>query len=123
MTFALSRLLSTATASYGVYALAQPRHLGAVLTSDPKKQASFDALTRTYGVRDLAVGALGVFGKSEKTVQAAMLLRVVMDLSDAAILSREAEDESAGKLVLGVTLGWATLNALALLADRHRARA
>lgn len=79
-------------------------------------------MARTYGARDLAVGALGAFGKSEKTVTAAMLLRIAMDLSDAAVLSREAEDESAKQLVLGVTIGWATLNALALLVDRRRAR-
>ncbi len=122
MTFALSRLMSTATASYGVYALAEPGHLGGVLTTDKKKQASYDVLARTYGARDLAVSAFGILGRSEKTVTAAMLLRIAMDLSDAAVLSREAETDEARSLVLGVTVGWASLNALALAVDRRRAK-
>jgi hypothetical protein len=122
MTFTLSRLMSTATASYGVYALAQPDHLGKLLTTDRRKQASFDVLARTYGARDLAVAAFGTLGRSQKTVTAAMLLRIVMDLSDAAVLSREAENEEIRQKVLAVTLGWASLNALALAVDRRRAR-
>ncbi len=122
MSFALSRLMSTATASYGVYALAEPRHLGRFLTPVEKEQASYDALARTYGARDLAVAAFGILGRSEKTVTAAMLLRIAMDVSDAAVLSREAETDEARGMVLGVTLGWASLNALALVADRRRAR-
>jgi hypothetical protein len=122
MTFTLSRLLSTATASYGVYALAEPGHLGRVLTTDKKKQSSFDVLARTYGARDLAVAAFGIFGRSEKTVTAAMVMRILMDLSDAAVLSREAETDEARTMVLGVTLGWASLNAVALTVDRRRAK-
>ena len=33
MTFPLSRMMSAATASYGAYALTQPRHLGSAATS------------------------------------------------------------------------------------------
>jgi hypothetical protein len=122
MTFALSRLMSTATASYGVYALTNPRHLGNVLTSDKKKQESFDVLARTYGGRDLALAAFGIFGRSEKTITTAMLLRIAMDLTDAAVLSREAETDEARTMVLVATLGWASLNAVALVVDRRRAR-
>ena len=119
MSFLRSRLLSTATAAYGVYALTEPRHLGAVLTSDPAGQESYDGLARTYGARDLAVAAFGILGRSPKTVTAAMLMRVAMDLSDAAILSREAKDNAARAKVLGVTVGWAALNAVALVKDRR----
>jgi len=122
MTFALTRFMSTATASYGVYALVNPRHLGNLLTSDRKKQDSFDVLARTYGGRDLALSAFGIFGRSEKVLTAAMLLRIAMDLTDAAVLSREAESDEARTMVLGATLGWASLNALALMVDRRRAR-
>ena len=119
MSFLRSRLLSVATAAYGVYALTEPRHLGAVLTSDPERQEAYDGLARTYGARDLAVAAFGILGRSPKTVTAAMLLRVALDLSDAAILSREARDTAARAKVLGVTVGWASLNALALVRDRR----
>ena len=43
MTYRLSRLMSTATASYGVFALVRPRHLGNALTNDPVQQADYDA--------------------------------------------------------------------------------
>lgn len=120
MTFPLSRFMSTATATYGVYALAEPRHLGDVL--DPKHAADYDLLAQTYGVRDLAVSALGIFGKSDKTVTAAMLMRIAMDVSDGLILSAKAKDDQTRQKVLAVTLGWAALNTLALRADRRRAR-
>ena len=39
MTFPLSRLMSTATATYGVYALANPRHLGHVVATNDSTAA------------------------------------------------------------------------------------
>jgi hypothetical protein len=51
-----------------------------------------------------------------------MLLRIAGDVSDAAILSRQTADPSVREKVLGITLGWASLNALALLVDSRRAR-
>ena len=118
----LSRLMSTATASYGVYALAEPRHLGRFVTADKKEQASYDTLAQTYGARDLAISAVGVFGRSERTVRAAMVIRIVCDVSDGLILSARAQDEETRQKILGVTFGWAALNAVALLRDRRVAR-
>ena len=86
MTFALSRLMSTATASYGAYALVNPRHLGDFV--DPSHARSYDTLAYTYGARDLITSAVALKGKSEKTVSAAMVIRILSDLSDAAILSK-----------------------------------
>jgi hypothetical protein len=120
MTFPLSRLLSTATASYGVYALVDPSHLGKFV--DPANAASYDTLTQTYGARDLILSAVALKGRSEKTVTAAMVIRILSDLSDAAILSRKAHDDETRQKVLAVTVGWASLNALALAIDRRRAR-
>jgi hypothetical protein len=122
MTFTLSRIMSTATATYGGYALAQPRHLGRAVTSDPVKQADLDVLAQTFAARDLAISSLGVFGRSEATVTAAMLLRIVLDVSDGLILSARADSDDARNRILGVTLGWAGLNTLALVVDRRRAR-
>jgi hypothetical protein len=120
MTFPLSRLMSTATASYGVYALAEPRHLGNAV--DPKNAADYDLLARTYGARDLAVSSVGLLGRSPKAVTAAMLIRITCDVSDGLLLSAKAKDAATRQKILGVTLGWAALNALALAADRRRAR-
>jgi hypothetical protein len=120
MTFPLSRLMSVATASYGVYALTDPRHLGRVL--DPEHAADYDLLARSYGARDLAISSLGIFGKGRKTVTTAMLIRIACDVSDGLILSSRAPDRQTRQKLLGVTMGWAALNALALVTDRRRAR-
>ena len=122
MSYPLSRLMSAATVSYGAYALTEPRHLGRFMTDNEPQQAEFDLLAQTYGARDLAVGALGLVGRSERTVTAAMLARIAFDVSDGLLLSAKAEDEETRNQVLGITFGYAALNALALLTDRRRAR-
>ncbi len=120
MTFPLSRFMTTATASYGVYALAVPRHLGTAV--DPKHAADYDLLARTYGARDLAISGVGLLSRSPKAITAAMAIRIVCDVSDGLLLSGRAADAQARQKVLGVTLGWAALNTLALVTDRRRAR-
>jgi hypothetical protein len=50
-----------------------------------------------------------------------MLVRIAMDLGDAGLLAARTEGKVRQK-VLGVTIGWASLNALALLSDSRRAR-
>jgi hypothetical protein len=123
MSHRLSRLLSAATAAYGGYALAQPAHLWQALEADRKNREGLELLARTYGVRDLAISSLGIFGRSDRTVRAAMLLRIAMDLGDSLLLSTQTEDDDVRKKVLAVTLGWAALNSLALVVDSVRADA
>lgn len=120
MTYRLSRLMSTATASYGVFALASPRHLGNAV--DPKNAADYDLLATTYGARDLVVSSVGLLGRSDKMVTAAMMIRIVLDVSDGLILAGRTPDDQTRTKVLGVTFGWATLNAVALSTDRRRAK-
>lgn len=114
--------MSASTLSYAGYALAEPRHLGRFLTSAEPQQADYDLLAQTYGARDLAVGLLGLLGRSERTVTAAMLARIAFDLSDGVLLAARAEDDETKAKVLGVTWGYAALNTVALLADRRRAK-
>ena len=66
-----------------------------------------DLLAQTYGVRDLAISSLGIFGRSPRTVKAAMVLRIAMDLGDAALLSTRVGPGQVRTKVLAVTLGWA----------------
>ena len=113
--------MSSATAGYGAFALASPAHLPDALRADERDRDGLELLAQTYGVRDLAIGALGVFGRSGRTVRAAMLLRIAMDLGDAALLSARTKDDDVRRKVLAVTLGWAGLNTLALLVDSVRA--
>lgn len=120
MSYRLSRLMSTATAAYGVYALTDPGHLPKALRAAPADQTGLEVLAQTYGVRDIAISALGVFGRSPKTVRNAMLLRVAMDLGDCAVLSTRTDKDDVRTKVMAVTLGWAALNTLALVADTRR---
>ncbi|WP_372728788.1 hypothetical protein [Nocardioides sp.] len=121
MSYRLSRLMSTASAGYAGFALANPRHLGEAMQVDSDDLTGYDLLAQTYGARDLAISSLGIFGRSGKTVKAAMLARIAFDLGDAAVLSRRTDDEDVRRKVLAVTLGWAALNTLALLVDSARA--
>ena len=120
MSYKLSRLMSTATAGYGAFALVSPEHLGNALDAGKADRPGLSLLAQTYGVRDLAISSLGIFGRSGKTVKAAMLLRIAMDLGDAALLSGKTDDDEIRTKVLAVTLGWAGLNALALVIDSVR---
>jgi hypothetical protein len=121
MSFPLSRLVSTATAAYGGYALAQPAHLWQALQADRKDREGLELLARTYGVRDLAISGMAILGRRPGTVRTAMLIRIAMDLGDGALLASRTDDPDVRRKVLGVTLGWAGLNALALAVDSRRA--
>ena len=119
MSFRRSRLMSAATAGYGVFALGRPDHLPRALEADAEDRAGLELLAQAYGVRDLAVSALGVLGRSDRAVTTAMLLRIAMDVGDAGLLAARTEGRVRQK-VLAATLGWASLNALALLSDARR---
>ncbi len=120
MSYRLSRLMSAATAGYGVYAFADPGHLGRALEADAKEMAGFDLLARTYGVRDLAISSFGVFGRSGRTVRTAMKLRILNDVGDGLVLAARTSDPDVRQKVLAVTMGWAALNTVALVVDSAR---
>jgi hypothetical protein len=117
----LSRAMSVGTAAYAVYALAKPRHLGAAITADPVEQTRYDLVATLFGTRDLAVSSVALFSRSPRAVRAAMVTRVLLDLTDAAVLTPRATSSTARAKVLGATLSWATLNGVAIVRDARRA--
>jgi hypothetical protein len=119
MTTSYSKIMSAATASYAVFALVKPRHLGKALTKSPLKQPEYDLVARMFGPRDLAVSALALLAPTAAAREQAMIARVVLDLSDALMLSREARTTGAKAKVLAATLTWASLNVAAIRADRQ----
>lgn len=119
MSYVLSRVMSLGTLSYSLYAFARPRHLGNAV--EPKRADRYDLLATTYGARDLVISSVGIAG-SGPAVGTAMTMRVALDVSDGLILARHTPDDRTRAKVLGVTLGWATLNLVALTVDRRRAR-
>ncbi|CAN5156887.1 hypothetical protein BH09ACT12_BH09ACT12_13860 [soil metagenome] len=122
MSFALSRLMSTATASYAGFCFARPEHLGEALGADKHEQPGYDRLAGVFGVRDLAISTFGVLGRSESTVKTAMWIRILCDVGDGVVLAARAKDDETRAKVLAATLSWGTLNFLALQADKRRVR-
>lgn len=120
--FRYSRLMSVLTAGYAVYALAEPRHLGSAMDAGRGELESWDNVAKVFGVRDLVVSGVALLGREPAAVRAAMTVRIGLDVADGLLLARQADDSSVRAKVLGVTLGWASLNALALRADRRRDR-
>lgn len=121
MSYALSRLMSAATASYAGYCFYRPEHLGQALGADKGEQDAYDTLALVFGVRDAAVSTFGVLG-TETAVRTAMWIRIACDVGDGIVLASRADDDETRAKALGVTLAWGTLNLLALHLDKRRAR-
>ena len=118
-----SKLISVLTAGYGAFALAKPRHLADNLEAPAGQAPAYDRMAYTYAGRDLAISGLALASRNPSVISAAMALRIASDLADAGILGSESSSRpKVQKKILGVTLSWAALNAVALLADRRRLR-
>ncbi|WP_137292297.1 hypothetical protein [Nocardioides dongxiaopingii] len=122
MSYALSRLMSTATASYAGFCFVRPEHLGVALEADKDEQAGYDLLAEVFGVRDLAISTFGILGRSERTVRTAMWIRILCDVGDGVVLAARADDDAVRTKVLATTLSWGALNLAALQIDKRRAR-
>ncbi len=118
-----SKLISLLTAGYGAFALAKPRHLAAAIEAPAGQAPAFDRMAYTYAGRDLTISGLALTSKNPSVVTAAMVLRILGDLSDATILSTGTSKPAVQKKILAVTLGWAALNTAALVADRRALKA
>ncbi len=117
-----SKLISLATAGYGAFALVRPRHLADNLEAPADQAPAFDRIAYTYAGRDLTISGLALFSSNPSVITAMMGLRILGDLSDATILSTATSKPEVQKKVLTVTLGWAVLNTVALVADRRKLR-
>ena len=122
MSYAFSRIMSAATASYAGFCFAHPEHLGTAMGADKHEQPGYDLLAEVFGVRDAAISVFGVLGRSDRTVRTAMWIRIACDVGDGLVLASKTDDDEVRAKVLAATLGWGTLNFLALHADKRRAR-
>lgn len=114
-----SKLLSLATAGYGAFALAKPRHLADALEVPEAQAPAIDRMAYTYAGRDLSISALALLSRNPSVITAAMVLRILGDFSDAAVLGTGTSKPDVRTKVLAVTLGYAALNAAALALDRR----
>ncbi|CAN5566309.1 hypothetical protein BH23ACT6_BH23ACT6_19900 [soil metagenome] len=122
MTFPLSRILSAGTAAYGVFALFKPDHLGSALEAPAEQMPAYNLMAYTYGLRDIPVSVVGMFASAPALVTASMVMRIVSDFGDAAILGINMDDPEVRNKALKATIGWGLLNTAALLIDRRRNR-
>ena len=93
------RAVSLATAGYAVYSLVKPEHLRRALGSDDEM---WDTVARVFGVRDLAVSAVGVLGSPTAA-------RAALTIGDAALLGLTLDGDARTKAV-GAAGGWGLLN-------------
>jgi len=119
ISFPASRAMSAATLAYGAYALAKPSHLADAMDADDGDRAWYENLARAYGVRDLVVSLLGIFGPA-RAVAWSMRGRIAGDLADCVTLVTKADEGKVRGKVAAVTVGWAALNFLAYRWDRSR---
>lgn len=117
-----SKLISSMTAAYGAFALAKPRHLADGIEAPALQAPAYDRMAYTYAGRDLSISGVALASGNPSVITAMMVLRILGDLSDAAILATGTHDSKVQGKVLGVTLGWAALNTAALVADRRALR-
>ena len=112
------RALGAATAAYSAVVIAKPEVLTTPtgLGDSPASRT----LGTAVGVRDLASGLAVAFAPSGLPLRLALLVRVAMDIGDSIVLGAAAPDKATRTKVVGVALGWAALNALALLATREK---
>lgn len=118
VSYPVSRTVSVATGGYAVYCAVRPRHVANAVGAEGAVAETYDRLARTYFARDIGIGALGAFGPAA-TVPLSIGLRLLGDVGDSWALSIDQEPKVRQK-VLKITLGWAALNAAALLIDRKR---
>lgn len=121
MTHRASRLITTASAAYAVFALVKPEHLGKAMKAETDQLAGYQRLAYAYGVRDLTISSIGLLGRSQIAIRTAMGLRVASDISDCVVLLTRADEPAVKRKVAAVTLGYAALNAAALIFDERRA--
>lgn len=109
--FRASSVLSVLTAGYGVYCLVKPDQLAHTARRAPTE--GWRALTRYYGVRDLATSAL-MLGPDPRWWRASMGIRLASDVSDATSLAYVLRDTpKVAAKAAGVAGGWGVANALA----------
>lgn len=117
--YTASRVISAATAVYAVFAAVKPGHLATALQAPNKHAPALDRVAYTYTGRDLSISALAFTG-SPLGVRASMIMRIVGDITDATVLGTYAPTTQVRRKVLGVTLGWGVITALALVWDERR---
>jgi hypothetical protein len=118
-TFPATRIMAALTAAYGVFALARPQHLPDAMNASGTERDTLLGFARAYGVRDLVISSAALSGRPRLAPTAAAL-RIASDLSDCVLLLRRTDDAGVRAKIAGATLGWATLNAVALARDLRR---
>ncbi|RTL70512.1 MAG: hypothetical protein EKK42_02775 [Pseudonocardiaceae bacterium] len=106
-----ARFLGAATATYAAATLVRPSVLAGPVQLGTSPAT--DALVRAVGVRDLASG-LALVATNGHAGVVASAVRIGSDLGDAVVFGLSDLPADGRRKAVGVALGWAALNGVAL---------
>jgi hypothetical protein len=111
----LVRATAVLTAGYGALLVIRPETLArpAGLVGDGDVPPHVAALTRSIGMRDLALSLLAVAAPSGRPLAAVTTARVLVDVTDALWFARMAQPPAVRAKVSSAAAGWAALQAAA----------
>lgn len=107
------------TVAYGAYALARPEHLTRQASIDP---ARAPLIGRALGVRDVVSGLAITAVSAPSHVQAALRVRLLLDLTDVALFGALARTRAGRTRAVLAALSWTAI-ATTLARAHHRAHA
>lgn len=114
----LPRLLGVATTAIGALELAKP-DLWSRPTGITGPSAAMRAWHHTVGARDVVSGPALLLGPAGGPLRAALLFRIVSDITDAVGAGINAPVAAGRAKAAGAALGYAALNAVALRGNRR----
>lgn len=109
----LSRALGLATLSFGVLEFAKP-DVWAKPTGLGSPSPAMRTWHHTLGARDLTSGVALLIAKPGPALRAAILFRIVSDLTDALAFGINAPTARFKAKAAGIAVGYAALNAASL---------
>jgi hypothetical protein len=114
----LSRSLGAATTAFGIAEGLRP-DLWAGPTGVHGPSPAMRAWHHTLAARDVVSGLALLLAPAGPPLRAALLFRIVSDLSDAVGFGLNAPDTERRMKAIGATVGFAALSALALRGTRR----
>lgn len=114
----LPRVLGVATTAVGVLELVRP-DLWARPTGITGPSPAMRAWHHTAGARDVVSGLALLLAPTGDKLRAAVLFRIVSDVTDAVGTGLNAPTGTARAKAVGAALGYAALNAVALRGTRR----
>ena len=119
MDYPLTKALAVATLGYSAWVVRSPDTLRKQLDDPADWRRAATRLAYTYAGRDVPISVLTLVGGTAGARTGA-LLRIAGDLTDAVTLGTTGSSDASRKKAVSVALGYAAVNAVALLVDERQ---